>query len=355
LATRWRTSTAREERGIQAATIMHEFGHTLGLHHGGGDDYNCKPNYLSIMSYAYQFQNAGLAWRIPFRMNNVMLRSGRPLDYSSHALPSLTTTALLETAGIGGPANRLALWGGGGAAFLSPADGSIDWNLDDSISGAPLAGYQDITWQTNHGGCPANHPSGAIPLDGYDDWSHLQYSFRASAAFAQGGDLSPASSSSVVEMSQEDTLNAALGRLDADDDGVPNVSDNCPLVANPNQADGNHDGVGDACALAGLTLSPNPVVGGQTVTATLTLSSAAPAEGAFVEMVSSDPLLAGVPLTLTIPAGTFSIAFPVDTLAISETRAVTITAAWAAAGQDTSLTVFPRPGVQLFLPILRRP
>ncbi len=30
----------------QAATFMHELGHNLGLHHGGGDDVNCKPNYL---------------------------------------------------------------------------------------------------------------------------------------------------------------------------------------------------------------------------------------------------------------------------------------------------------------------
>ena len=44
---------------------MHELGHNLGLHHGGAataiigrtsNDYqmNCKPNYLSVMSYARQ-------------------------------------------------------------------------------------------------------------------------------------------------------------------------------------------------------------------------------------------------------------------------------------------------------------
>ena len=40
---------------------MHELGHNLGLRHGGGDDTRCKPNYLSIMSYALlwpQFDNA---------------------------------------------------------------------------------------------------------------------------------------------------------------------------------------------------------------------------------------------------------------------------------------------------------
>ena len=42
----------------QAGTFMHELGHTLGLRHGGGDGENCKPNYLSIMSYSRQFAGA---------------------------------------------------------------------------------------------------------------------------------------------------------------------------------------------------------------------------------------------------------------------------------------------------------
>jgi len=50
----------------QASTLMHELGHTLTLAHGGtyytdqnnpsvaSYDLNCKPNYLSVMSYLFQ-------------------------------------------------------------------------------------------------------------------------------------------------------------------------------------------------------------------------------------------------------------------------------------------------------------
>jgi hypothetical protein len=37
------------------------------------------------------------------------------------------------------------------------------------------------------------------------------------------------------------------GQLDTDNDGVPDLTDNCPSVANPDQADFDNDGVGDAC------------------------------------------------------------------------------------------------------------
>ena len=34
---------------------------------------------------------------------------------------------------------------------------------------------------------------------------------------------------------------------DSDNDGIPNSTDNCPNIANPNQADCNHNGIGEAC------------------------------------------------------------------------------------------------------------
>lgn len=40
----------------QAGTLMHEFGHNLGLGHGGDDDDLFKVNYLSVMNYTYQVE-----------------------------------------------------------------------------------------------------------------------------------------------------------------------------------------------------------------------------------------------------------------------------------------------------------
>jgi len=80
----------------RAATFMHEFGHTLGLRHGGkGDaiefgklvDFMGKPNYPSIMNYA-------LAHPYPWS------RKFWTLDYSREKLADLDENFLDETAGI---------------------------------------------------------------------------------------------------------------------------------------------------------------------------------------------------------------------------------------------------------------
>lgn len=75
----------------KAAALMHELGHNLGLHHGGNQSIQGKPNYPSIMNYtlAYRAEWNDLFWR---------------LDYSREGalqLGNLNEASLDETRGIG--------------------------------------------------------------------------------------------------------------------------------------------------------------------------------------------------------------------------------------------------------------
>jgi hypothetical protein len=76
--------------------------------------------------------------------------------------------------------------------------------------------------------------------------------------------------------------------------------------------------------LFGTQLSNESVVGGTTVTGTVTLLSAAPPGGLTVRLVSSDTNLVRPPATVTIPAGGTDVDFPIPTSAVSIPVRVTI-------------------------------
>jgi hypothetical protein len=150
--------TAREQSG----TFMHELGHSLGLGHGGGDEDNDKPNYLSVMNYA--FQTVGITnadTRVPV------------LDYSREALDQLDEDALLEIDGIGDGTNLTTWFDPRGTRRWGRGDGSLDWDWS-SLGVAPFdttALSVNLNNDVDTSGSPVFDT-----LDGFDDWSNLAYS-----------------------------------------------------------------------------------------------------------------------------------------------------------------------------------
>lgn len=183
-------------RREQAGTFMHELGHTLGLGHGGIDGDNCKPNHLSIMSYAHQTR-----W-----IRNPGFTLGR-LDYSREELPPLDETALDESAGINGSGLDLARYTpDDGVTILSAnVTGGVDWDAS-----APFPDPATIPVDINNFGivgCGMDGDGSDISdptetLMGSDDWSNLDYDFRDHPSFADGVHVEP----DLPELTAEDAL-----------------------------------------------------------------------------------------------------------------------------------------------------
>ena len=104
---------------VRVGTFIHELGHNLGLGHGGTDDVNDKPNYLSVMNYMYQIYGVRRA-------------SGElKFSYSTRAYKDLDETKLDEKTGFG--RNAYGLYYNG-----KPAWEAIDFNGNGKIDDEPV-------------------------------------------------------------------------------------------------------------------------------------------------------------------------------------------------------------------------
>ena len=120
--------------------------------------------------------------------------------------------------------------------------------------------------------------------------------------------------------------------------GALTIADNAP--GSPQTV--NLNGTG-ADIYAALSLSKNTVYGGNTLaTNAVSLTSAAPPGGAAIALSSSNPAIAFVPASVTIPAGsTVSSPFSVTTTAVASQTSITLSAAYDGVTSNTSLTVYP--------------
>jgi hypothetical protein len=214
----------------QAGTFMHEFGHLLGLDHGGEDAVNNKPNYRSVMSYSRQFSGSPII--------------GRRLDYSRSEV-DLDEASLNECSGIGadstlGPippfpsADQIA-FGPGAWSVVTPATATV--SLPCTAGQLPInwnrASSQGKVFQTstsadiNSDGIPSTIPPPAgtsSRLFGSNDWANLLYRLSAAIDFAGGRSETLTSKLSGTEMTKEMETDNFL-KKDVDVNGIGDGTD----------------------------------------------------------------------------------------------------------------------------------
>lgn len=187
----------------KAATFMHELGHNMNLKHGGSADTpNCKPNYISVMNYAFQFPT---------------YVSSRSVDYSHSVIPALNEAALVENNGIGpsSPVNKETAVGHTvgapthpGSHYLSPSSGPyannspINYNWYTGSTGTGQTVGSSIT---NFHFIPCNDNTLSW-LYGYDDVHYNSFVFWANSGPFQNATGQPESMSGVSSSTLDDQL-----------------------------------------------------------------------------------------------------------------------------------------------------
>jgi len=90
-----------------------------------------------------------------------------------------------------------------------------------------------------------------------------------------------------------------------------------------------------------LALNPTSLVGGGTVTGTITLNAAAPAGGLTVSLSSSSAKAPAPSSTVTVPAGTTTTTFTITTQTVTTITSATITASFGGLSSSAGLTLKP--------------
>ncbi|MBF9014788.1 MULTISPECIES: hypothetical protein [unclassified Oceanispirochaeta] len=189
----------------QASTIMHEFGHNLGLNHGGNETLNYKPNYYSIMNYLYQlsglprigtnewdryyyerfYKSSGdMKWA------DLMVKS-YPANYYDETDPDYGygELTLLPIDFIDGPFsstyNMDYSYGAGGSlnensldeslGLRQSASGDVNWNGDVDLNGDEIID-SSVSENIN----PSNDTVLGTHND-YNDWANLIFYYDATA------------------------------------------------------------------------------------------------------------------------------------------------------------------------------
>lgn len=190
-----------------AGTFMHELGHSLGLHHGGCDDANYKPNYLSIMNYAYQF---------------IGLKGTGELDYSSFSLPDIDEANINEKLGIDpegktdGTGLKAILYSPTERTTAKISKAEIDFNGNKTID------ENTYSLDLNPDGNISDEKPITVLKGHFIDWEHINYkSGEIGSVFAEGDSVELLSLD--AEIYEEKTIEEALRTSTLADNGTGGI------------------------------------------------------------------------------------------------------------------------------------
>ena len=172
---------------LGGGTFMHELGHTLGLLHGGDENANQKPNYISIMNYRYSFalQEAGGAGYIDY--SPVVAPGGAGVR------PALMApfSELIPPQGvvIGSDRDHLLLYPSLDCQFTAiPASEAFDLRPGGDVpAGAVMYPASNVNMSELPESCQAaatdaatRGPAALESHHDHDDWSAIRLSFQRS-------------------------------------------------------------------------------------------------------------------------------------------------------------------------------
>jgi len=116
-------------------SFEHELGHQLGLGHGGGDGWNCKPHYRSPMNYAFSYDPAVTQF-----------------SRGERAAVVLNATGVNESVGVG--SSDPAVYGylsTSAFGFTTNSSGAVDWNRNGLFSSTLMPGA--VQWPAGWTDC----------------------------------------------------------------------------------------------------------------------------------------------------------------------------------------------------------
>jgi hypothetical protein len=179
-----------------AGTIMHEFGHNLGLLHGGAVGGNCKPNYVSVMNYDHQtgicrVNVAPVARIIDFSPPRLLATPPLGIEAArgTAPLPSLVELVLFEFVRLDPTdnQNQFQFVNALGNKLQWPLDQPVDYDANGTIQQVgPVFPPVNIDTVGLSGRPTACANKVFSILDGSDDWHQIALSFRYAGDSADG-------------------------------------------------------------------------------------------------------------------------------------------------------------------------